>query len=118
MLIFPLFISSCISSNKGPDLQLSTYNYDFGSIQRDSSYNGSVIIKNIGHSSLTINDIDAGCFCTNAYSSKKQINPGDTSLLTFTYNTMGKFGEQENYIIIYANTDSSIHNLQLRAQIK
>jgi|SRR5690606_9019773 len=117
-IVILLLISSCTSIKDKPQLQLSTYTYDFGIIKKDTSYTGSVVLTNIGNSSLHIEDISAGCSCTKSTLSNCDIQPGDTSLLTFTYNSLGKKGMQENYIILKANTDSLIYVLQINANIK
>lgn len=118
ILVLVAILSSCHSSNKKPELELSTYIYDFGDIENDSLYKGSLILKNAGRLLLHVEDISADCSCTNILLNKNEIQPGDTSLLNFTYNTFGKSGKQENYIIITANTDSLIHALQINAHVK
>lgn len=118
ILVFVAILSSCHSSSKKPELELSTYIYDFGGLKNDSLYKGSVILRNTGRLPLQIENIDAGCSCTNILLNKDEIQPGDTSLLNFTYNTFGKSGKQENYILITANTDSLIHVLQINAHVK
>lgn len=118
ILAFFLILSSCHSSKKGPELKLSTYFYDFGDIKSDSLYKGSVILRNTGHLPLHVENVSADCSCTDILLNKDEIQPGDTSLLNFTYNTFRKSGKQENYILVIANTDSLIHALQINANVK
>jgi hypothetical protein len=119
ILVFFIILTSCQNtSKKKPELELSTYIYDYGDIKNDSLYNGSAILKNTGSLLLKIDNISADCACTNLSLNKNEIQPGDTCLLSFTYNTFSKEGEQENYIFITANTDSVIHILQINAYVK
>ncbi|WP_459683958.1 DUF1573 domain-containing protein [Viscerimonas tarda] len=94
--------------------------YNYGEIKKDSLYKGFVIIKNIGRSVLIIKDVSPDCGCTKILLSKNEIEPKDTCMLSFSYNTFYKHGNQENYILITANTDSIVHVLQISAfnQIK
>ena len=85
-IVFGLF--RFCSSEKRANLELSTSSFDFGSIQKDSIYEGKEIIL-----------------------------PNDTCMLAFLYNTRNKTGKQENYITIIANTDSLVHLLQINAYV-
>jgi hypothetical protein len=107
---------SCKKTN--PQLTMQSYIYDYGYIKNDSLYNGSVILKNVGGSPLIIENVSADCGCTNVSLSKNKIEPEDTCLLSFTYNSFYKEGKQENYIFITTNTDSLIHALQINAYVK
>lgn len=113
ILIIILFVLAACGRHKQSNLELSAYTYDFGKIQKDSIYQGEIIIKNTGIDTLKIEKILADCGCTNAFSSKINIMPGDTSLVKFSFNSHNKFGNQENYITILANTDSLVHLLQV-----
>lgn len=113
ILITILFVLVACDRHKQSNLELSTYTYDFGEIQKDSIYKGAVIIKNTGMDTLKIERILADCGCTTTFGSKMVVLPGDTSLLKFSFNSHNKIGYQENYITILANTDSLVHLLQV-----
>lgn len=55
---------------------------------------------------------------TKASATKQSLFPGDTSLLRFTYDTRGKHGPQEIFVLITANTDSLVRILQLKAKVR
>ena len=104
-------------SEKKAKLELSTTSFDFGSIKKDSIYEGNVIITNSGNASLVIEKISPGCGCTTVNLSKEIVLPDDTCMLTFLYNTHNRIGKQDNFITILANTDSLIHILQINAYV-
>lgn len=112
------FILLCSCANKKPQLIFRHYTYDFGFIKKDSVYNGETIIKNIGNDTLNIQHISPDCSCTNAYSTKIQLLPEDTCLIKFSYRTYHKIGKQENFITVFANTDSIVHLLQINAFVR
>lgn len=113
ILIIILFVLVACDRHKQSNLEFSTYTYDFGKIQKDSIYQGEVVIKNTGIDTLMIEKILADCGCTTVFTSKMVILPGDTSLMKFSFNSHNKLGYQENYITILANTDSLVHLLQV-----
>lgn len=115
--IFTLIFLLWNCQNKKPKLQLTDYIYEFKGIEPNKNYVGSSIIKNTGNNTLKILEIGTGCGCTQASISKNTIFPGDTCQLNFTYNTQNKQGFQEEFICIYANTDSLVHLLKIKAFI-
>ena len=108
----------CLSvPKKRAKLELSTSSFDFGSIKKDSIYEGNIIIINSGNASLVIEKINPGCGCTTVNLSKEIILPADTCKLTFLFDTKNRTGKQENFITIIANTDSLVHILQINAYV-
>ncbi|MDR2953816.1 MAG: DUF1573 domain-containing protein [Prevotella sp.] len=118
ILVFSIILISSCTSKEKPELRLSADIYDFGNIHKDSIYQGSTIIKNTGGTPLVIRSIEPDCGCTDVSLSKMTILPNDTSLMNFSFKTFNKYGKQENYICIIANTDSLIHLLQINAYIE
>jgi Protein of unknown function (DUF1573). len=116
MIIGLCHLCSCVPDKRAM-LELSTPSFDFGSIMKDSIYEGNVIITNSGNVSLVIEKINPGCGCTTANLSKEIILPDDTCMLTFSYNTLNKIGKQNNFITIIANTDSLVHILEINADV-
>ena len=113
IIIFLLFLTAC--QHKKPVLQLSVYCYDFKELQKNNRYFGVATVKNVGNDTLKILQIDTGGGCTSASVTKNLLQPQDTCTLNFIYNTQYKQGVQEEYVYIYANTDSLIHLLKIRA---
>lgn len=117
MVVFALcHACSCVSDKKAK-LDFSIESFDFGNIQKDSIYEGNVIITNSGNASLVIEKINPGCGCTTVNLSKEIILPDDTCKLTFLFDTKNRTGKQDNFITIIANTDSLVHLLQINAYV-
>ena len=74
-------------SKKRAKLELSTPSFDFGSIKKDSIYEGNVIITNSGNASLVIEKINPGHGCTTVNISKEIVLPDDTCMLTLSCNS-------------------------------
>lgn len=109
-------VFSC--GNPSSQLKLFPEVYDYGELEKDSLFRGSAIIKNAGKSILIIENVSPDCGCTRVILSKMAINPKDTCLMQFSYNTFNKKGQQENFILLTANTDSIVHALQINAFVK
>lgn len=116
-IVLMIFFSCRHKENK-VELKLSTYSYDLGEIVADSIYHGVVTVINPGKSKLVINEVSTGCGCTKAFVDNNTIEPKDSSFLHFSFNPKGRQGEQDEYVILGANTDSIIHILQVKAVVQ
>lgn len=117
ILYIVIFLLLCACQGKQAQVRLSEYRYDFGEIQANRLYSGEATITNTGNDTLKILDVNGSCGCTQARVTKRELMPGDTCRLDFTYNTRGKRGEEQEYICLFANTDSVVHLLRIQAVV-
>lgn len=117
MVILMLYVS-CKQDRKA-EVALSSYTHDFGTIGSDSICRDSITITNVGNAKLEIGEIETGCGCTKASVEKYELNPKESCLLRFSFNSKGKgTGPKEELIIINANTDSLFYILQIKAFVQ
>lgn len=114
-LVVGLLVCAC--HEKRAQLQLMTYRYDFKEISEDSSCHGSTIVRNTGSDTLKILEINASCGCTRASLTKRQLLPADTCRLDFFYTPGIGLGERNEYICLFADTDSLVHLLRIKASV-
>jgi len=105
------------SADENTTITLDKKVYDFGDLKEDEMYNGSFIIKNTGKNVLAIYDITAECGCTVIDSYKKLVEPQDTCMIKFSFNTLGKSGFQNKTITMVTNTDTTTHFLKIKANV-
>jgi len=91
--------------------------YDFGNVKEDEMYNGYFIVKNTGTITLAIYDVSTECGCTVIDSYKKLVQPKDTCMIRFSFNTLGKSGIQNKTITMVTNTDTTTHFLKIKANV-
>ena len=117
-LIILIVCFSCKQYRK-PEMSLSSYIHDFGTINSDSIYCDSITLTNVGDDKLEIGEIETECGCTHASVDKNELNPKEFCTLRFFFNPKGKgIGPQEELIIINANTDSLFYIMQIKAVIQ
>lgn len=118
-LLFFVISLICFScKSKQPELRFINDIYDFGDIKKDTIYNGSTMLENIGNDTLKIFEISPDCSCTKVYLSLNNILPKEKALIDFSYRTFGKYGNQTNFITFITNTDSKVHLLQINANVR
>jgi hypothetical protein len=91
--------------------------YDFGNLKEDEMYTGYFIVKNTGTITLAIYDVSTECGCTVIDSYKKLVEPKDTCMIRFSFNTLGKSGIQNKTISLVTNTDTATHFLKIKADV-
>lgn len=107
---------SCTTAN-APQLVLSRYELDFGKVTEGTSCSGTVSVYNKGNEPLHLLNIATDCPCTKVLVDNKNIVGEDSTSLHVTLDTNGKLGPIENYVVIQANTDTTIHYITVSAEI-
>lgn len=109
-------ICSCTTVN-APQLILSRYELDFGKVMEGTPCIGTVSIYNRGNELLHLQNIATDCPCTKVLVDNRNIAENDSTSLHITLETNGKLGLTENYVVIQANTDTTIHYITVRSEI-
>lgn len=123
LLFLVILIVSCSEkkhsrgSDENTTININKRVCDFGDLKEDEMYNGSFIMKNTGTKVLVIYDITAECGCTVIDSYKKLVEPQDTCMIKFSFNTLGKSGIQNKTITMVTNTDPATHFLKIKANV-
>jgi len=98
-------ISGC--GNSTAKIELNTNSFDLGDIQPDDGIRTEVFsVKNSGTSLLTISSISTSCGCTEAEVQSKEIQPGEQTALTVTYDPLvhpGLVGKIKRMVYIQSN---------------
>ena len=72
-----------------PELEFSKKEIDLGAFDGDSLQTASVSVRNIGSDTLIIYRVHTSCRCTRPKNYDKKIAPGDSTVITFTYDGRG-----------------------------
>lgn len=101
-----------------PVLTFDKKMHDFGRLSQGESIAYSFKFANTGNVDLLISNCDASCGCTVADFPKKPLKPGETGYITVTFNSAGKYGEEEQFVEVMANTQPSKTQLVVRAMVE
>lgn len=74
-----------------------------GDVKKGDIVKRNISFKNEGNAPLLINEVQKSCTCTNASISKKELQPGETSIITIEVDTSQKIGEYRANVIISTN---------------
>lgn len=114
--ILPIVVTSCIP--QGPQVVFSKYVIDFGKINEGITCDTSVMLYNTGDKQLKIFSATTDCGCTKVYMNQKSLNAGDSAALHISLNTKNKSGNTENFVVIQANTDTTLHYIKVISDVK
>jgi hypothetical protein len=103
--IFCLTHVSCYYENEKPELLVLNNIIDLARIKYDSNYTLRYSLLNNGSKVLIIDTASSSCGCTVPFISKKEIQPGDSAILTVSYKPAdtGYFNKK---VVIKSNIDS------------
>jgi len=93
-----------------PRLQLpGGTKFDFGEVYTGTTVNRDLILKNTGTDTLVISDISAACGCTGTLMSNDRITPGDSGILSISFNSKKFSGNIEKVVTLNTNDTSHGH---------
>ncbi len=103
---------------KMPKMSFDKNLHDFGRLSQGESIAYSFKFSNTGNADLLISECDATCGCTVADYPRSPIKPGEVGYITVTFNSAGKHGQEEQFVMVMANTQPSKNQLIIRANVE
>lgn len=91
--------------------------HDFGELKSGESVGCNFNFTNEGKKPLLIQNVTAGCGCTNVKYPLKPVAPGKSGFIEVTYNTRGKQGHQRQVITVFSNGSEHPETLIIRANV-
>lgn len=117
LLLFFTTLVSC-EHKAGPVISYKSKLINLGDIQFKKEYAGDIVISNKGDALLKLLNVTADCSCTVPEIEKKEIGPGDSSVIHFKISPSRDGYIQQN---IYLDNNSVNENRALfliRARVK
>lgn len=118
-LIHVILAGTCILFAERADSQVAWLekDYDFGLIKEEAGeQTGRVRMVNIGKQPTAITGARPSCGCTGVDYPKDLIAPGDTAIISFTYNPIGRPGKFRKTIRVYVG-DYDMATIQIRGNV-
>lgn len=107
-----------VAAVAGGKTRLLTPEYDFGVLKEsDGSVTGHALVINDGPDTTYVRDVRPSCGCTGAEYSTALLAPGDTTLVTFTYNPVGRPGTIGKTVKIYMGNNDERHVVRLTGRV-
>lgn len=98
-----LFSTLCVAQILGPKVSVQLIEHNFGDIVQGTTVSHNFKISNIGGDLLKILEVRPTCGCTAAQPDKKELAPGESTSIKVDFNSAGRLGSQEKYVIVKSN---------------
>ncbi|HEX8019533.1 DUF1573 domain-containing protein [Mucilaginibacter sp.] len=95
---------SAASAANAPVAKFEKESHDFGKIKEGDKVSYDFKFTNTGKSPLIITSARATCGCTTPTWPKAPVKPGESGVISVTFNSAGKSGLQDKQITVTANT--------------
>lgn len=99
-------------------VEISPKAIDLGEISQDSVRTVHFVLKNTGEEALYLQSLKSGCLCTRSEYDRNFAMPGDSIMITLTFNPEGKPGKQTIYSVVRINSLQKDHKLTLKATVR
>ena len=102
--------------------QSAEISVDKNTVKFDKTIEGELlehyyVITNIGTAPLIISDYKVACPCTKLSLPKAPILPGDSFKLKLTFDTNGKYYQQDRAIYLQTNTAKGTYKLRMKVNV-
>lgn len=81
--------------------------FDFGPLNKGTTAEKNLVIKNTGTETLAVGKVDVSCGCTGTVVSNDKIEPGKTGTIKITFNSQNFSGPVHKTVTINSNDPSS-----------
>ncbi|QQS37725.1 MAG: DUF1573 domain-containing protein [Ignavibacteriales bacterium] len=110
-----LFTSFVFPQIVGPRVSVQLIEHNFGDIVQGQIGSHSFKISNVGGDILKILEVRPTCGCTAAQPDKKELTPGESTSIKVEFNSAGRLGVQEKYVLVKTNDEQ---NQEIRLKLK
>ena len=86
-----------------PQLIFETNTLDFGNIPGNTVSEREVRVSNNGRKELVLNYIQPNCACITASASRTSLKPGESVMLSISFDPQGRRGTQNKAVTLYSN---------------
>ncbi|MBL7847165.1 MAG: DUF1573 domain-containing protein [Cyclobacteriaceae bacterium] len=106
LLLWLLFLPCAMAGAQatGPVITWEKSAFDFGDIVQGEKVEHTFKFRNSGNAPLVITNVQVTCGCTTPKGwDRDPILPGQSSELTISFNSSGKYGRQEKVVTVVSN---------------
>jgi hypothetical protein len=116
--ILLLLMAACMSLTAMAQIEWLAKEYDFGSFKEAAgSVTGSVGFINRGSKATYIKTVRPSCGCTGAKFTTDMIEPGDTAVVSFTYNPAGRPGKFDKTVKVFIGDDAEMTVIRIKGTV-
>ena len=108
---------SATAAGPATTIAFAEKNHEFGTINEGDVVEHTFAFTNTGDTPLIIQDARATCGCTIPKKPEGPIAPGESGEIQVRFNSQGKPGMQNKTITVTANTEPSITQLFIKADV-
>jgi len=106
-----------VTAPTGPSLDFETPIFEFGKISQGEVVKHDFTFVNNGKVPVLINQVKASCGCTVGDYKKEPILPGESSVISASFNSKGKSGKQRKTLNVFTNATEEPVTLTLSGEI-
>ena len=120
-ILFPalmvlLLAGASYAQNKGPVIRFETTEHDYGTIYQNADGSCEFSFTNVGDEPLILSQVRSSCGCTIPKWPKEPILPGQSGVITVTYDTK-RIGVISKTIKVLSNATQPDLDLQIKGTV-
>lgn len=117
LLIAFLILNSAFCIGQKAEFSVDKAVFSFPDTKEGPVISHDFVITNTGDAPLIISDYKVSCPCTKAVFPKDPIQPGQTAVIQVTFETKGKYYEQDRSILLLTNTKKGTEKIRIKVYV-
>lgn len=113
-----ILLNSAIGFGQSAEFSFRKAYHKFPKTKAGQALTHYYVFTNTGKVPLVIDSYEVACHCTVIHYPKYPIPPGKTDSLKLTFDTRGKYGNQDREIVLFANTKHKETTLRFKVFIE
>lgn len=103
----------------GPHMSISRLRHDFRVVKQNEQKTVSITLTNSGRSILNVERVEANCDCLEFELGKQELEQGESTILTVTFNATDRIGYERKTLALFTNDpDQPTRVLTFKAHVK
>lgn len=112
-----LIVNSAFCMSQRAEFSVDKAVFTFPDTDEGPVISHEFVITNTGDAPLLISDYKVSCPCTKAFFSKEPVQPGETAIIEVTFETKGKYYEQDRTVLLFTNTKKGTEKLRFKVYV-
>lgn len=109
-----IVLNSALGFGQEAEFSLTESVFKFPKTKEGIVLEHTFIVTNTGTTPLIISDYSVECKCTKVVLPKEPILPGKKGEIKISFDTEGKYYQQDRIILLSANTKKKVHKLRFK----
>jgi hypothetical protein len=117
ILFFFAFVMFAATSYGQGKISFKAEAHDFGKVEEGGAISHDYVFTNTGNVPVVISNVQPSCGCTTPNWTREPVMPGKTGIVTASFGTQGRVGQQNKTVTVVSNSETPSITLSFHVEV-